>query len=233
VAKWEYKTAEFKNQRDFEAQTPALGEEGWELVSEKQINGWIVASFKRSLTPEDFSGLDTVSNLISLLADPKKTEKTISNLKEAYKKHVETVKTVEDSTKEHNSLADSVKASLKFLDVKNNEVDARFADLENKKADLVTLQDVHAAELTKFEELKAALNADEKKKYAEWEAREARDYDYKTKLETALKSKEKELEKREKAVSVREAQLVAKDQEHASIKEQAESLAALVTGRRV
>lgn len=233
MAKWEYKTAEFTNQRDFEAQTPALGEEGWELVSEKQINGWIVASFKRSLASEDFSGLDTVSNLISLLADPKKTEKTISSLKEAYSKHVEAIKSVEASTKEHNALVESVQASLSALKTKNDELDARFAELETRKAAIEALEADHSIALAGFENLKADHNKKVEEAQDSINKQEAGLAGRSIQLQSDLKSREDAVLKREKNVSNKESSLAKKEEEHASIKEQAEQLAALVTGRRV
>lgn len=226
--KWEYKVCQFKDQKHFNEELHGLGEEGWELTESQDINGWVVVYFKRPSGDALFDGnsMDTLTGLINLLNDDKKTLKLINDLKSAYSSHkdgLDKLITLRDDldikASEVTQLNLETQKSLDALDDEKAKIAAKKAELDSQIDEFNQKVSTFNQSLKDYEkQIKEDKKALEDVAGAN-QARLAALEDELNKREAALKNKADGLALREDRLSKREA-------EHAEILKHTQELSA-------
>lgn len=209
MQKWDYKTIQATNHRDFDEQSVVLGQDGWESLGTQNINGWVVGKFKRPT--QGFDSTDSLSNLISVVSDPKKYQKLLSDLKDAYVDHVKNMDELLAAQAASTSRQASAEIAIK---------DANVAQIEAKKVSELVQRDKEVLEASKkaHQEILKAHKASVDSHRQVMSTDLAKLEELKKMLEASLTSRESVVSQKEKDISKREAN-VSRREETVSVKE--------------
>lgn len=228
MLKWEYKTIQAVNHKDFDDQSVLLGQEGWESLGTQNINGWVVGKFKRP-AESDLGSTDTLAGLLQAFSDPKKSIELLSKLKDATKTHSDAkeqllqankqaTEQISDAQKVRQTAAEETAEALKL----RNQVQAEKTNLEAAKKVHANALDAHVASVTTHRQVMS-------KELSDLETAKKAHNDKVVALETAISKKEAELTKREANVSRREEAVVAKERQVSSVLDEFQGLTKKVT----
>lgn len=209
--------------------------EGWSVVSTINEFGKVKVILERDTggdNPLSSNGLDTLTSLINLIGDEKKTLKLIADLKSAYATHVTGLDTLVSAQEDLQAKTILAEKAQKAAQDEKAELDTLKSQLEEAQSELV-------ANRTAVEEDKKLLKQSQKDLEKAQKDQDISLKAEKNSIQKTLSAGQEELNKikasldaRDKAISLRENSLSVREADADEIRLQAEALAKKVTGRR-